>query len=1025
MLLSHFSVKRPIATLCIIIVIVLYGISSYKKLGLSIMPEIDIPYVTITTVYPGANPEVIEVDVAKKIEDAVSQIEGLKHITSTCMDNLCLNLLEFDLSVDVDVAAVDVREKINLIKNDFPSDVEEPKIVKFDVNSLPVVFLMLTSDMPLDMLYDYAEEYLSNYFSTIPGVAEVQLAGGDSLELHIIIDKEKLASTSLTLSDIIAKVKANNIKIPAGTIKQGRQEYNITMDSEMKSIKQFKELEIANIEGRRIYLKDIAELKMASKEKRTLAFFNGESAVSMKIVKKGNANSVEVVRRVKERLEELQKNSLIPGSVKVNWFVDEAKFTEASVIDAWQSVIIGIILTGVILFVFLHEIRSTLIVAVTMPISIISTFGIMKIFGYTLNNPTLLALGTSVGTLVTNSIVVIENIFVKLSDSTAEEAAIKGTSEVALPVFASAMTNVVVFVPIALMSSIIGRYFAPFAVTMTAATLISLLVSFSLTPLLASKFLSNKMPEHKYLMRKYTEYWNRYYMKTEEAYYNFLKNNSSKSILFSISSVLFLILTLIFVAPKVGLSFFPENDRGEFILKLEFPTDTNLNANVSQTLAIEREIRKLPDVISTAVTCGKVQGVIGQVSEGVFLSEIHVKTTDKNNRKTTMDEMKARFRNFLNQKPNFKSTVNVPSPVGGSSSQMEIEISGDEQKTIEKLALQAEKILKNGSLLTDVDTNVRPGKPELKLLPENAILRELNLDSYYIGELTRCAVDGIKAGTYKTGGRSFDIRVINKEMSSINEIKDINFLSHNNAPLNIDSITKKTLDRIPIQIVRVDKRKTAKIYANPLPSVPLESAANFAKKSISQILPGGYILRFSGQVEKMKEGQADFLFAIISAIILTYLLIAASIESWTQPILIMATVPLALIGMFIALFFAGMSLSMMGLLGFVMLIGIVVNNAILIIDEVNSLSLSGYSDGDIVFYASKRVFRPIIMSSIATIVGIIPMAFGKGLGAELRSSCGMGILGGLISSTILSLFIIPFVYNSLFIKKQKQKEGNG
>ncbi|HRU02040.1 MAG TPA: efflux RND transporter permease subunit, partial [Victivallales bacterium] len=849
-----------------------------------------------------------------------------------------------------------------------------------------------------------------------------QLAGGDSLELHIVVDKKKLASTGITLSDVIARVKANNVKIPAGTIKQGRQEYNITMDSEMKSIKQFKELEIANIDGKRIYLKDIAELQMTSKEKRTLAFFNGQSAVSMKIVKKGKANSVEVVNRVKKRLEELQKNSLIPGSVKVNWFVDEAKFTEASVVDAFQSVVLGIILTGIILFIFLHEIRSTLIVAVTMPVSIIFTFGVMRLFGYTLNNPTLLALGTSVGTLVTNSIVVIENIFVKLADSSPEKAAIEGTSEVALPVFASAMTNVVVFVPIALMSSIIGKYFAPFAVTMTAATLISLFVSFTLTPLLASKFLQNKMSEHKYFMRKYTEYWNKYYEKTEKAYYNFLKDNSSKSFLFSTFSILLLLLTLIFVAPKVGLSFFPENDKGEFILKLEFPTDTNLNANVSQTLNVEREIRKLPEVISTAITCGKVQGIIGQVSEGVFLSEIYVKTTDKNRRKMNLDEMKTMFRNFLNKKTNFKATVNVPSPVGGSSSQVEIEISGNEQKTLERLALQVEKTLKNSAILTDVDTNIRPGKPELKLLPENAILKELNLDSYYIGELTRCAVDGIKAGTYKTGDRSFDIRVITKEMNSINDIKNINFFSRNNTPINIDSVTKKLLDKIPIQIVRVDKRKTAKIYANPLPSVPLETAANFAKQNISQILPGGYTLRFAGQIEKMKEGQADFLFAIVSAIILTYLLIAASIESWTQPIMIMATVPLALIGLFIALYFAGMSLSMMGLLGFVMLIGIVVNNAILIIDEVNSLSISGYNNEDIVFQASRRVFRPIIMSSIATVVGIIPMAFGKGLGSELRSSCGMGILGGLISSTVLSLFIIPIVYNSLFIKKQRQKK---
>ncbi len=982
------------------------------------MPEIDIPFITVTTSYPGANPEVIEVDVAKRIEDAVSKIDGLKHVTSTCMDNLCLTLLEFDLGVDVDVAAVDVREKVNLIKSDFPADVEEPRILKFDVNALPVVTILLTGEMPLDHLYDYASEKLGDSFSTIPGVAEVQIAGGEDLELQVILDKGRLAGSGLTISDVIRKLRSSNLKVPSGTINDGAREFTVTMDSEMKTPEDFGNLEVDDDPARRIYLRDVAEVKMISKRKRTAAFHNGRPAVNMKIVKKGEANSVEVVNRVKQRLREIETSGTKPGGVEINWFTDEGDFTKASVDDAWNSVFLGIVLTALILLMFLHEIRSTLIVAITMPVSLICTFGIMRLFGYTLNNPTLLALGTSVGTLVTNSIVVIEDIFVKLGEGMEPvEAAKKGSAQVALPVFVSAMTNVVVFVPIGMMSSLIGKYFAPFAVTMTAATLVSLLASFTLTPLLASKLLRKKMPEHHSPLRWYTARWNKAYDWLEDFYWRGLKRLSLHPWRAPFLALFLLFATLALVAPRVGLAFFPENDRGEYIIKLELQSDSNLDTAIAATLEIEEKIRRMPEVLATSALCGKVQGVIGQVSEGVFLSEIHVKTTGKNERSMDLEEMRGMFRDFLGGQAGFKSTVNVPSPVGGSASQVEMEISGDDQKTIERLAAQAEATFKESPLMTDVDTNVRPGKPELKIVPRLPILNDMGTSPAQLGEITRGAVDGVKAGTYKVGDRSFDIRVIARELGDIEAVSTFNFSTRNGKPLDLDSISEKRRERIPIQIVRVDKRKTAKVYANPRKGVALGSASALADKEIPRMLPAGYSFRFAGQIEKMKEGQADFLSAILSAIVLTYLLIAASLESWTKPIIIMGTVPLALMGMFMALFLAGMPLSMMGLLGFVMLIGIVVNNAILMMDELDIQMRKGIPEPEAVLLASKMVFRPILMTSIAATLGIVPMAFGTGLGSELRSSCGMGIVGGLVSSTILSLTVIPMGYLFFYVRK--------
>lgn len=386
----------------------------------------------------------------------------------------------------------------------------------------------------------------------------------------------------------------------------------------------------------------------------------------------------------------------------------------------------------------------------------------------------------------------------------------------------------------------------------------------------------------------------------------------------------------------------------------------------------------------------------------------------------TQGEMRGMFRDFLGGQAGFKSTVNVPSPVGGSASQVEMEISGDDQKTIERLAAQAETIFKESPLMTDVDTNVRPGKPELKIVPKLPILNDMGISPADLGEITRGAVDGIEAGTYKVGDRSFDIRVIARELGDIEEVSTFNFSTRNGKPLDLDSISEKQRGRIPIQIVRVDKRKTAKVYANPRKGVALGSASALADREIPRTLPAGYSFRFAGQIEKMKEGQADFLSAILSAIVLTYLLIAAFLESWTKPIIIMGTVPLALIGMFMALFLAGMPLSMMGLLGFVMLIGIVVNNAILMMDELDIQMRKGIPEAEAVLLASKIVFRPILMTSIAATLGIVPMAFGTGLGSELRSSCGMGIVGGLVSSTILSLTVIPMGYLLFYVRKPKK-----
>ena len=854
--------------------------------------------------------------------------------------------------------------------------------------------------------------------STIKGVAEVQVTGGEELEVHITIDKSKLAASGLNVTDIISKLAVNNLKIPSGTIQDNVQEISISFDAEFKNFEEIKSLEIDKTNYGRIYLGEIATVKMVSKEKRTRAYYNGKPAVNLKIIKKGEANAVKVADRVKQVVDEIRASNTIPGGMKLIWFTDDAEFIQASVMDAWLSVFVGIVLTALVLFIFLHKVRSTMIVTVTMPVSIIITIAVMKCFDYTFNNSTLLAIGCSVGILVTNSIVVIESISRKLHTGLSpEKAAAIGTGEVSLPVFASAMTNVVVFVPIAMMSTIVGRYFTPFAVSMTAATLVSLFISFTLTPILSTLLLKAQMPEHKLLMRKYVKFWNKYYAKLEDAYSASLKKQSKSPWIILIFVFVFLVLCFIFIVPNVGMAFFPDNDRGEFVVKIEYPSYYNIEANIERTLAIEKRFKKLPEVKSTSTVVGKVQGIFGQVSEGVHLAEITVKTTDKTDRSMDMGQMKEMFREELKNETDCIVTVNVPSIIGGASSEIELEISGQDLNILEQLGKVALDLAIKSGKMVDVDSNVRIQKPEIKIQPKRPILQDMNMPAQLLGMILRGNIEGIKVGTYKVADRSYDIRVELKGKSGINQLREFTIMSKNGKPISIDSFANIKNSSIPIQIARAEKKRIVKIFANPAPGVALGDAVSLLGQRVKDILPQGYSMRFTGRIETMGDAQIDFLEAIIIASVLTYLLIAAILESWTQPFIILLTLPLASIGLFTALFLTGKPLSMMGLLGAVMLIGIVVNNAILIIDNVILLRSQGVSPKKAMLESAKEKFRPIIMTSLAAVLGIAPMAFGTGLGSELRSGCGIAIIGGLISSTLLALYVIPLVYIQ-FVKEK-------
>lgn len=1003
-----------------LIMLLFLGISMYRSIGIDSLPKFDVPYVQITTTYPGASPEEVEVDVAKRIEDAVASLDGLKHTTSLCMENVCATTLEFNLGIDADIMVHEVREKLNTIADEFPSGVETPKLTKINVNAVPVVTLFLSGINSLDELYDYADDTLSDMFSSIQGVGEVRIHGGNELQLHVILDRQKLVESNLTVDAIINRIRDANVKIPAGRIRDKGTEINVTFDAEYRNFQSLKNLEISSSPGKRIYLGDIAEIKLVSKEIRQEGYINGKHGVQIEIVKKSDANAVKVIDEVQKRYKEISSGGALPSGMELYWFKDSGEFIHASVDDAWSSILTGILLTAIILFLFLHDLRTTIIAAISMPVSVIITFIAMKALDYTFDMMTLVSLGCSAGVLVTNAVVVLENISKKISGGADPvTAAIKGTDEVIVAVAASALTNVVVFVPVALMGSLIGLLISPFAGVMVVATLVSLFVSFTLTPILAAKLFAKGQFRPGKITGAIYKVWDAVYLPFENAVDRSIQWTRRHCWLVIIFSTVLSIALAAISLPHLSMGFLPTNDKSEIAVKLEFPTNSALSVSRKRTLEIISKLQKRSDIQTTTATIGYVNATTGQVNEGVYVAEISLLLKPKDTRQTIF-AVADEIRKMLSEEKNLLYAVNIPNPTGSSGSEVLAYIAGPDVEILQKEGLKAIQKLEKSGLGKDIDSSARPAKQRINIVPDRALLRNFGVKESSIGTAVTGFFDGVEAGTYKVGTRTFDIRVKTGEIEGMENNRNLVIGNLQGKPLNIDTIAEFESDPVQISIVREDKNRTFWIYSNIAQGHTLGEIVEFLKKEVGENLPQGYKLAFFGTAEIMQEGAADFANVFVIAIVMTYLLIAALMESWTHPFLIMFTVPLGFVGMFFTMYLSGEAMSMVALLGGVMMIGIVVNNAILIMDETRVLATGGMNKHDAMLQAVRSKFRPILMTSLASVIGMLPMAFGTGIGSELRSNCGLGVVGGLTYAAVMTVYLIPALYFA-FVKDKSSR----
>ncbi|MBE6357026.1 MAG: efflux RND transporter permease subunit [Lentisphaerae bacterium] len=1024
MSLSRLSVHRPIAMTALIIVMVMIGASLYEKISIDLLPNMEIPTVLVRCEYQGASPSEIEVEIIRRIEDAVSSLDGIRHVTSVAMEDQAQISLEFNMGTNVDVAATDIREALNRIREDLPDGAKEPTIRKIDTNATTVVQAFLVGDRTQEDLYDYADDVIADRIASVPGVGEVRVYGSNEMQIHVLLDRKKLTAMNIQIAQIVNKLEANNVRRPLGRIQVDKIEKNVTFSGDYKDLEEIRNLEIGTFHNKRVYLRDIAEVKLMSREVRSKTFVNGRPAATFNIVKKGDANAIEVIKGVKRKFDEMIRKGELPTGMELVWFKDSGEFIQASVDDAWSSILFGIVLTAVLLFLFLHEPRSTFIVMISMPISVVVTFAAMAFMDYSFNIMTLLSLGCSVGVLVTNSIVVIENIFKHIKrKEDIKTAAEKGTSEVMAAVAASALTNVVVFVPVMMMTTRIGSMMVPFAGVMVAATLVSLFVSFTLTPILACVLLKAEQGveiKKKSLLDKLFIPWDIGYDWVCRVFNRTVKFTSRHPLLVLTMIIAVSLAVWKLMVPQVGLSFLPFCDQGEIRIKFEFPTSYNLETTEKLILEAAERLKKFDFITGMAVYIGSSNSSRGQVGSAVYLGQINLKTTGKNERKETIYDLQAMIRKELDYLDNCLVTLSIPATFGGSGAEIRCVINGQDLEVLEEAERKVMETLPSSGMVRDLDSSRRERKLNINIVPDRTILQNLGLTSEQLYRYLLGSLDGIEVGDFRLDSRTYDIRVKNsKEFGEAQLRQNAPALKDAN-PLGTEVLAEIKEEARPVVINRYDKVRTMWLYANTAPGHALGTVSKKIEDTVISALPPGYGVRMSGSVEMMQETSKEFIRVILLASLLTYLLIAGIMESWVKPFLIMFTVPLGFLGMYLTLFSFGMSMSMMGLLGGVMMIGIVVNNAILIMDECGAQIAAGLDRHQAMLIAVQEKFRPIVMTSIAAVAGMLPMAFGTGLGSELRASCGVGVVGGLTISSLLTLYVIPALY-FLFVPEEGKK----
>ncbi len=1039
--LTELSVKKPAAITMVILFLLGLGIFGYTHIGADLMPSMDIPVISISTTYSGASSEDIKKDVVKPIEDAVSGISGIDRISSTAKESSGQTMIVFKSSTNMNTAFLDVQKAVDNAQGNLPKNADKPVLFKIDTNAMSALMLSVSGNLSYDELYNEANK-ITEALKKVQGVGNVSLEGIQKKQLIIKLNKSAIEFYGINLNTLTSKLQSDNINMPAGEIKQDKLNQSVRVMSKFDSIDEVKDLLIPTAGNSTVRLGDIADINLEYPEEDQSIRMNGKNTIGINIQKQSDANVVEVVNNIKKEITQLKKD--MPSNVKLDTAYDSTTFINSSIASIKRTLVEGVITTALVLLIFLRSWRSSLVILVAIPTSLVATFFMMYVMKFTMNIMSLMGLSLCVGTLVDDSVVVLDNIQRHLAmKKDPQTAAIDGRKEIGLASIAITLCDVVVYLPVSFMSGMTGSYFREFGLTIVCASLFSLFVAFTITPMLSSRLL--KPVENRQVKP------GRLKSKIKQTVFYRIFNGISGSIdnitvsykrlliwcldhrkrVLALSVAVLIGSILLIPAGAIGTELVPTTDQSYFNISMSFDSGTSLNEMDKKVKQVENYLHSVPEITTYYSMVGSSgSDMMGGSSNS---ASIYVSLYPKNDRKRAQSEVAKQVRKWGNSTLAGTNFSVSESSVGGSGSSkpISIEILGDNTDTVTEISNKVETIVKNIQGIADVDNSTKVSQSELRVKIDKLAAAQYGVSISDISSVLRTAIQGSSAGTYSTSDDDYDIKVKfhDGDIKTPSDISAIKVLNQSGQSIPISEIASIVKTDSPQSISRKDRQDVATVSAN-IEGRSLGTINNDINKKLKSLsLPEGYKIQFGGDQKSMGDSFTSLAEALGVSLILIYMILVVLYESFLTPFIRMISLPCALVGAFGILAITGKTLNMLSLIGLIMLDGLASKNGTLLIDYTNTLIKRGKSLREALIESGERRLRPIIMTSLTMIVGMLPSALSIGEGSELKSSMAVLVIGGMIASTIFTPIVLPIVYlmldnlkNRIFKKRKKQPE---
>jgi HAE1 family hydrophobic/amphiphilic exporter-1 len=1014
MTLSEVCIRRPVFTWVIVLIPVVMGVASYSRLGVDLFPNVDFPVCSVTTVLPGASVEEMETSVTKPIEDILNTISGVDELRSTTSEGVSVISVQFLLSKNGDVGTQEVRDKISTILSLLPEGTETPIVDKFETDAMPVMTLAISGRRDEREVTEIARRRIKERLETVDGVGAVSLVGGRTRAINVVVNPAKLAAYSLSVADVADALRRQNMEVPGGRLDQGARELVLRTLGRLNSAEEFGNLIIVNRAGYLVRVKDIGKAEESYEEPRTLARLDGQSAVSLVVQKQSGTNTVQVVDRLMARLDELRPT--LPADVGVEVIRDQSRFIRKSIHEVQFHLMLAGVLVSATILLFIRDWRTTLIATMAIPTSIIPTFGFMSLMGFTLNNITMLGLILAIGIVIDDAVVVHENIFRHMEEDgmDAMTASRVGTNEIALAVMATSLSLIVIFLPIAFMGGIVGRFFSSFGLTVAFAVAMSLFVSFTLTPMLCSRFLKLE-PQHAHGKHsKQAKSKSGFFYRIFDGGYSWLLRGALRFKTVVVILTFLVILSTVPIGKIMGLSLIPRDDQSEYEVALTMPEGYSLAQSDKIVRDMESRLWTTEGTVHLFSTIGSFNGREVKGQGDVTRASIYVRMKELEDRAYSQFEVQQKVRGLLVDYPDLRSSVNdVSSFQGGRRPQIfQMNLHGTELQKLNEYAQLLKGELAEGGGLTDLDTTLSLRKPEVQVSIDREAASDQGVQVATIADSLRILVGGMPITNFRDAGEQYDVwlRAERLDRARLSDIENMTVPSSRSGLVKLASVARLNESRGPTEIERLGRQRIVTVLANPN-GLTLGEAVSRATSALDKMdMPPGYGYEVTGQAKTLAETGYYFMIAFALSVVFMYMILAAQFESWGQPVAILMALPVTVPFGMLSLVLFKTPMDIYAMFGLFMLVGIVKKNGILQVDATNQLRARGMDRKSAILEANQTRLRPILMTTVMLVAAMVPIALGNGPGAGARASMAKVIIGGQMLSLILALIVTPVFY---------------